>query len=174
MFFRVEVFGLENIPKKGSCILACNHYSNLDPPLVGAFIRRDDLYFMGKEELFKLFGLRQFMHFLGVFPVRRGMADVRALKNTFDILNKGHIILMFPEGTRRKPNRKIAHKKGIGMISSKAKVEIIPIKLENTNKYFKLKKMRIIVGKPIKIDHVNNKDYIEISRYVLDRIEDLK
>lgn len=172
LIYRVEVVGQENIPLTGSYIFASNHLSNLDPPLVGSFSKRGDLYFLAKEELFanKLFGA--FLKLVKVFPVKRGKMDLKAMKSVFNILELGNSLLMFPEGTRRKNNEYIP-KKGLGFIylNSPISIKIIPIKVVNTDKFLKLKKLKLIFGKPFIIE--NQKDYFEISKIVLDKIEKL-
>jgi 1-acyl-sn-glycerol-3-phosphate acyltransferase len=172
LIYRVEVLGQKNIPLKGSYIFASNHLSNLDPPLVGCFSKRYDLYYFAKEELFenKFFGAM--LKLVKAFPVKRGKMDLKAMKSVFDILELGNSLLIFPEGTRRK-NNEYTPKKGLGFIylNSPISIKIIPVKVVNTDKFFKFKKLKLIFGEPFIIE--NQKDYFEISKIVLDKIEKL-
>lgn len=173
IFFRVKVIGIENIKKDSNYIFASNHLSNLDPPLVGSFSKRTNLYYFAKEELFKnrIFG--ELLLFVKAFPVKRGIADVDAMKKVFNILEKGNSLLIFPEGTRRK-NNKFVPKKGLGFIymNLEKKCPILPVKVINTDKFLKLKRITLIFGEPFFI--TGEKDYFEISKKVLDKIENLK
>ncbi|MDR0676376.1 MAG: 1-acyl-sn-glycerol-3-phosphate acyltransferase [Elusimicrobiota bacterium] len=172
IFFRVEIVGQKNIPKTGAYIFASNHLSNLDPPLVGCFSTRHDVYYFAKEELFKnkIFGA--FLKYIKAFPVKRGKVDINAMNYVFEILKNNHCLVIFPEGTRRK-NNKYYPKKGLGFIYSnlKTNVSIIPTKVINTDKFYSFKKMRLIYGKPLKLD--KNMNYLEMSKFVLEKIDNL-
>ena len=99
--FRLRVRGAENLPA-GGFVLAANHNSDFDPwPLgIGLFPRRY-LRFMGKSELFWT-PLKQFLTAVGAFPVRRGERDTAAIEAAAQLCREGHVVVMFPEGTRRK------------------------------------------------------------------------
>lgn len=92
--------GRENIPKEGAIIVAPNHKSNFDPPIVGVAFKDRIIHYMAKEELFKnpIFGyiLRQF----GTFPVKRGSIDRMAIRRAILELKEGNALGIFPEGTR--------------------------------------------------------------------------
>jgi 1-acyl-sn-glycerol-3-phosphate acyltransferase len=94
-----DVRGLENVPRRGGLILTCNHFSVGDPPvLIGTFPRR--IAWMAKKELFDfpVFGKLYYMG--GFIPVRRFEADLGALRKSQEALRRGHVLGMFPEGTR--------------------------------------------------------------------------
>src|SRR5690606_10964952 len=99
VFYRVQIIGIENIPKEGAAILCSNHISELDMFFIGYRIKRLVRY-MAKEELFKNPLLRFFITRLGAFPVKRGKGDVGAIKTSLRLLSEGHIVGIFPEGTR--------------------------------------------------------------------------
>ena len=147
--------------------------SNLDPPLIGSFSKRTNLYYFAKEELFKnkIFGA--ILLFVKAFPVKRGTADVDAMRKVFDILETNNSLLIFPEGTRRR-NNKFTPKKGLGFIymNLQKKCPILPVKVINTDKFLKFKKIKLIFGEPFFIN--DEKDYFEISKKVLNKIENLK
>lgn len=125
--FKITVAGEENFPlQKGGCILASNHASNYDPPLVGIMFK-GRYTFMAKEELFKspIFGwiLRR----LGAYPVKRGAKDFSALDTAIDSLNKGRTFMIFPEGTRSKTGELGKPKSGVSIIAVRAKAPVIPV-----------------------------------------------
>ncbi len=97
--YRVEIKGLENIPKDGALIFCGNHRSYLDPPLMVATGKRD-MKFLAKEELYE----NKFLAFLGwafeAIPVKRDEKDVAAIKKSLKDLKEGKCIALFPEGTR--------------------------------------------------------------------------
>ncbi|MDR0985197.1 MAG: 1-acyl-sn-glycerol-3-phosphate acyltransferase [Endomicrobium sp.] len=146
LFYRISIKGVNNLPKKGGAIIASNHLSVLDPPLIGVAVKRI-IFFMAKKELFDISFLRFIFHKTNVFPVNRNnMFNINTIKYAINILINGNILLMFPEGTRGK-TKKIKH--GIGMIACKANVPIIPVKIRNTDQPLKFKKVKIKFGSPI-------------------------
>lgn len=97
--WRLEVLGAERVPLEGGLIVASNHLSVLDPPLIGCAAPRE-LRYMAKAELFEYRLFARFIRRLGAFPVERGTADVGAIKTALRLLSEGHAVLIFIEGTR--------------------------------------------------------------------------
>ncbi len=99
--FRTRVYGRENIPAEGAVILAANHASNIDPPLMASLIERPVSY-MAKIELFEnpIFGAA--IRRCHAFPVKRGESDRGAIKAAVTVLKEGRVLGLFPEGTRSK------------------------------------------------------------------------
>ena len=151
-FFRYEIIGAENIPVSGGVIIASNHISLWDPPVVGAGAARP-IHFMAKEELFAIPGLKWIIPKINAFPVRRGAADRTAIRHAISLLQKGEVLGVFPEGTRSKTGMLGKPEPGIAMIALKAGVPIIPAAIIGTNKVGKdgciLPKFIIKYGKPI-------------------------
>lgn len=121
---RLKVEGTENIPKEGPLVIACNHLSLLDPPVLGTAATRK-VHFMAKEELFVPV-LGTIYKILGAFPVRRGGADRAAIKHGIEILESGQVLAIFPEGTRSKTGKLGKAQPGALMMASKAKATIVP------------------------------------------------
>lgn len=152
-FFKVEVIGVDRIPKKGGVILCCNHISNFDPPLLGAFVKRR-IHYMAKQELFKIPLFNSLIKTLGAFPVRRGMSDKRALKTAMNLLKEGHIVGLFPEGTR---SRNGVLKKGLagaGFIALRTDATVIPCAIIGPYKPFQ--KVKIVYGEAINFSQLRN------------------
>ena len=170
LFFWIKVTGRENVPKTGAYIIASNHLSNLDPPMIGCFVPRNDIFYMAKEEMFQNKIWSVIFKNLKMFPVKRGAVDREALKNAFNVLEEGHCLLIFPEGTRRK-GRQITPKRGLGFLCVNSGAKIIPARVFNSDTWFRFKRLRLVIGKPIEVDC--SKDYKDISRDVLDVIEAL-
>jgi len=111
--FRITVSGEENIPRREPFIVASNHRSYLDPPVLNA-VFPEPLFFLAKEELFK-FPLGCIIRHMRAVPVRRGAGDVTALEMSLEILRKGCPVCVFPEGTRAEPRKFLKPKVGVGL-----------------------------------------------------------
>lgn len=146
MFIRAEVKGKENIPEEGPVLLCSNHISNFDPPLIGTFLKRK-IRFMAKEELFhnKLLGF--LLSSLGAFPVKRGAGDRQAIRKGLDVLKKGEMLCLFPEGTRSKTGKLGKPLSGSGFFALRSEAVIVPVVIIGPYKLFR--KVTIIYGKPI-------------------------
>jgi 1-acyl-sn-glycerol-3-phosphate acyltransferase len=128
LFGRLDVCGLDNVPP-GASIIACNHQSFLDPPLVGSSVEKE-IYFFARKTLFKnpLFG--GVLKHCNTIPVDRdGGSDVAAFKRVFSVLKDGQSLLMFPEGTRSRDGRLQEAQAGIGLIACKMRVPVVPVRV---------------------------------------------
>ena len=151
--FFVTVVGEENIPKEGAAILAANHTSLWDAPVLLPSIKRP-MRTMGKAELFdnKLLGF--FLRMAGAFPVKRGTNDITAIKTAIKTLKNGEIFTIFPTGTRSKNNENAEAKAGVALIASKSGAPVIPVVIRGGYKLFH--KVTIYVGKPLYVKNENN------------------
>jgi 1-acyl-sn-glycerol-3-phosphate acyltransferase len=159
--FRLRVRGAENLPA-GGFVLAANHNSDFDPwPLgIGLFPRRY-LRFMGKSELFWT-PFKQFLTAVGAFPVRRGERDTAAIETAAQLCREGHVVVMFPEGTRRKKGiRKKYQPKahtGAARIALEAAVPLIPAGIVGTQRLARLAQLRVAYGAPIPLDDLAGRE----------------
>ena len=180
--FRVRVSGQENVPKSGGFILASNHMSYFDPPLVGCWVPRA-IYFFAKKELFdhKLFGA--ILRRVNAIPVRRGTIDRKALEMAIETVKRGHGLAVFPEGTRSKTGDLIAPKLGVGMIARQAKCPIVPAYLSGADRLSKCltgrRKLRVTYGEPLSAEWVTSfpadkAGYLKIAQAVMARIGQLR
>ncbi len=175
VFYRVELIGTSNIPKNSGALLCANHIGELDMFFIGYKIKRL-VRWMAKEQLFKIPLLSQFITWVGAFPIKRGKADVQAIKTALDLIEQGHIVGMFPEGTRTRGKEKIAAKPGAAMIAIKTKVPIIPVAVQG--KYSLFSKIKIVFGEPFKLDvdydqKYSNVELREISKDIMFKIYSL-
>lgn len=97
---KFRVLGKDNIPEKGPVIVVSNHLNNADPPLIGAAVWPREIAFMAKEELFRNPVLRFLIYALGAFPVSRRRYDRESLRQAGEVLRRGLLLGMFPEGSR--------------------------------------------------------------------------
>jgi 1-acyl-sn-glycerol-3-phosphate acyltransferase len=154
--FRYRATGLENLPREGGFVLAANHLSNFDPwPLGVALFPRRFLRFMAKSELY-WFPLGVFISAAGAFKVRRGQHDVDAMRTAEELAREGHVVVMFPEGTRREKGLRKkwqprAHT-GAARIALGAGVPLVPAAIAGTDRITRLARLKVAYGKPIPID----------------------
>lgn len=143
---RQKTFNLKNIPEKGGVILAANHISFFDPPLIGSSIARP-VYFMAKQELFNIPGFSWLLRQVNAFPVKRNSGDLRSMRTALKLLQEGKIVLIFPEGHRQKHGPGRAHP-GICWLARQSGCPIVPAKVLNTNRFWWKNPVTIIFGKP--------------------------
>lgn len=124
IMFRVKVVGKENIPRTGF-ILASNHRSNYDPPLVAIHILQQ-VYFMAKAELFQKKFIGWLMRGFGAFPVERGKGDTGAIDWARGVVERGGVLGMFPEGHRSPDGKPQRPKSGTAMIAGQTKADVLP------------------------------------------------
>lgn len=171
--FHFKVIGIENIPIKGPVVIASNHASLLDPPIIGIAANRP-VHFMAKQELFKNPILSYIFKQLGSFPVKRGTADRVAIKNGIDILKKNEVLAIFPEGTRNKTAEVRKPAPGALMMASAAKAVIVPVAVVGTQKIAFLTTFKVVFGKPIYLDKTKKykkDDLNELSKELMKRIQ---
>lgn len=169
--YRQQISGLKNLPKTGSYILAANHQSHADPPIIGSCINRP-IYFIAKKELFEVPIIGWLIKRTNAFPVDRAIADMCALKNALKILQSGGILLIFPEGTRYKPRKIRKLKNGAAMLSVTTNSPVIPVAVINSDKLSSFKKIKVKFGVPMKFDSSEN--YDSITNKIMTEIEKLK
>ncbi len=132
LVYRLEVYGRENIPKNNNYIIAPNHLSTLDPPLVCAVMNRGVAY-MAKKELFDNIFLRWWLNWLGAFAVDREKLGVSTIKTVKHIKETGWVLGIFPQGTRQEPGE-ISHiTKGFVSLAKSTKCAILPVGIIGTH-----------------------------------------
>jgi 1-acyl-sn-glycerol-3-phosphate acyltransferase len=150
MFFRtiwrMQVFGAQNVPVAGGLIVASNHVSYVDPPLLGAACPRR-LRYMAKEELFHIPVLGPAISAVGAYPVNRAGSAASAIKRSVEVLRAGGAIGIFPEG-RRNPAGAVQARGGVALLASLGGVPVVPARLEGTPGAMRLQAFRVYFGKP--------------------------
>lgn len=127
--WNMRVFGTHHIPREGGALLASNHQSYLDPPLVASCLPRE-MHFMARKSLFRNPVFRALISTCNAFPIERDSADVSGLKEAFRRLRAGNLLLVFPEGTRTRNGSIGPMKAGIGMMAARARVPIVPVLID--------------------------------------------
>lgn len=134
---RIRVEGLEHLPPTGAFILAPNHISNIDPPLIHGWAAPrvgQRLRFLAKEVLFKGFAGR-LLRWQGVVPVKMGGSDMEAYRVARAMLADGDVIVIFPEGTRSKDGRLGRPKPGVSMLASREHVPVVPVGISGSDDF---------------------------------------
>ena len=146
-----KVYGRKNIPKDIPYLIYGNHTSMIDPVyIVTAFVSRNT-YYMGKEELFKNPILSWYFNAIGGFPVKRGTADMAAIRQCVRHIKEGDIMVIFPEGTRNKGdvNKLQKFHNGASLVLFNSKVSALPVYIENKKNMRLFSFTRVHIGKLI-------------------------
>ena len=130
-YFRWQVFNAERVPLQGGVILASNHASFLDPPLVGSGLERD-INYLARESLFRFPGIGALLRSWNSVPVDRDGGGAKGLKIILDRLLNGAGIILFPEGTRTKDGNLQPARSGIGLTVIKSSAPVVPVRVFGT------------------------------------------
>lgn len=130
LFYRHRVFGKQHIPA-GPCILAPNHASFFDPPLVGISCD-EEVNFLARGTLFKNAFFKRLISYLNSYPVTGTGQDLVTIKFVIQLLQKDKKVVIFPEGKRTRDGNLLPIKAGIGMLISKCECPIVPIYVHGT------------------------------------------
>lgn len=165
--FRLRARGRENLPASGGYVLACNHVSSLDPwPLGLPLWPHRWLRFMAKSELY-WFPLRLVLNGAGAFRIRRGLGDREAIETALQLAREGHVVAMFPEGTRRAKGLVKKHelrpRSGAARIALEANVPLIPAAVAGTDRLLRLGPLRIAYGPPVELDDLRAANELRLS-----------
>ncbi len=167
LFFRLQVIGLEHVPKEGGVIVSANHSSYFDIPLLGCALNRP-IDNIAKSELFQNKLIAAFLKSLGGFPVRRGKGDHTAMKEAAGRLKAGRLLSIYPEGTRTKDGALQKGKAGIGMLVATSRAPVVPVFIEGTYHIRPFRQVTVCFGKPIDFkEMIENAEKEEMHRKVL-------
>jgi 1-acyl-sn-glycerol-3-phosphate acyltransferase len=181
--FRLRAKGRENLPASLGYVLACNHLSSLDPwPLGLPLWPRRWLRFMAKAELY-WWPLRLLLDGAGAFKVRRGLGDLEAMETAVQLAREGHVIAMFPEGTRRSKGLVKKHQarphSGAARVALEAGVPLVPAAVAGTDRLLAFGPLRIAYGTPVEIEDLRASDDLrgssqEATERLMARIAELE
>lgn len=153
-FFHVKGLkceGVENIPREGAIIIAPNHKSNFDPPVIGVCSPRI-VHYMAKEELFKNPVFGAVIRYFGTFPVRRGAIDRAAIRQAVREIKNGEPLGIFPEGTRIHGNKIGRFHDGMASLALMTGTPVLPVAVIGTEKLPKREgPLAVVFGKPIPV-----------------------
>lgn len=145
--WRLRVYGAENVPASGPLIVACNHVSYVDPPLLGTACPRR-IQYMAKAQLFQIPVLGPLIGAVGAYPVDREGSASAAIKRSVEVLRQGGTIGIFPEGTRNREGTAPIHH-GVGLLASIAGAPVVPARVDGTKDAARLHPLRVYFGPPM-------------------------
>jgi 1-acyl-sn-glycerol-3-phosphate acyltransferase len=155
---KLQVEGMENMPKGGGLVLACNHTMGPDYVVLG-FISQRMIHFLAKSEIFDQHDvLCKIMSNIGGIPIERGKRDEAAMKAAVDVVDRGSILGMFPEGTRSRTGQLQAGKTGAVRIALAAKAPVVPVVVLNSEALipgllqWPKPTVTVRIGRPIRFD----------------------
>lgn len=178
------VVGKENVPEKGPLIAASNHLNNADPPAVALALSRLPT-FMAKREMLSWPILGPAFRAFGAFPVRRGGADLSAIRMATEIVNSGEMIIMFPEGTRSRTGGLTKGHPGTALIALRTGAPVIPVAVTGTEtvtwpwifiKPLSIKRITVTLGEPFTlppVDKVDSAAAAEATKLIMSKISAL-
>jgi 1-acyl-sn-glycerol-3-phosphate acyltransferase len=172
--FRFRVFGQENVIEEGPAIMAANHQSYLDPPIVGVSCKRE-LYYLARKSLFDRPLIGALISRVNAVPVDLSKGDLTALRTVIQLLKAGRRTLIFPEGTRSLDGQIQKARPGIGMIIAKTLAPVVPIRIFGSFEAWpkggklRLHPILVVVGKPIRF---SKEDFLIANRDVYQRVSE--
>lgn len=188
LYFRHRTHGLLHVPDDQGAIIATNHASVLDPPLVACDIPRP-LFTMAKQSLHEIPLFGRAIRACYSFPVRRGTLDHSALRRAVTLLQNGNLMLLFPEGTRTRDGELQEGRPGVGKIATEAGCPIVPGYLNGTfgsmppgSVFPRPRRTTLYFGEPIRPDvggpaddaQSRRRRYNQIAESVMEAIADLR
>jgi 1-acyl-sn-glycerol-3-phosphate acyltransferase len=186
VFFRFKCQGAENLPLQGACLIASNHASFLDPPLIGCALRRREIHFVARKSLFDVWWLKPLISRLNAVPIDLGNADLTGVREALRLIKQGEALLVFPEGTRTHDGSLRKPLAGIGMFVARTGVPVLPVRIFGADKawprqrrFLRPAKITIAVGKPIRFELTaeesrSRQTYQAISEEIMRRIGQLQ
>jgi 1-acyl-sn-glycerol-3-phosphate acyltransferase len=161
-------YGVERIPAEGGAVIAANHFSAIDHPLIGAFSPRV-IYFLAKAELLEIAFVGPLLRWLGVFGVRRGEGDREALRRARALVADGNLVAVHLEGTRQRFGHPGQMQPGGLMIAMQEGAPVIPCALDTFGwSLTRRRKCAVVWGEPMAVDDLprNRKGYAEATERV--------
>lgn len=176
LFFRVRTCGAENIPDKGAFLLVSNHQSYLDPIFCGVPIKRH-LHFLARDSLFKNWFFGALIASVNSIPVKRGQADLAAMRSVIDKLKKGAGVCLFPEGTRSTDGKIAQLKPGLGLLCRRGNAAVVPVVIDGAfecwprhKKVFLPGEVFICYGKAISAEQAKNMGDSKLAEFLTDKL----
>jgi 1-acyl-sn-glycerol-3-phosphate acyltransferase len=178
---KFEVVGREHVPPEGPLILASNHLNNADPPMVALAVPRHPT-FMAKQEMINWPILGPGFRIFGAFAVRRGEADLSALRAATDVVNSGDMLVMFPEGTRSRTGGLTKAHPGTGLIALRTSAPILPVAITGSQhltwpwiflRPYSVRHIKVTIGEPFnlpRVERINSEAASHATDLIMRRI----
>jgi 1-acyl-sn-glycerol-3-phosphate acyltransferase len=176
LFFRINVYGRENVPDKGAFVLVGNHQSYLDPVFCGIYLKRS-LYFLARDSLWKNRFFGWLISSVNSIPVSQGKADLSAMRKVIDKLKEGWGVCLFPEGTRTSDGKITPFKPGFGLLCRRGGAMVVPVLIDGAfecwprrKKIFSHGRIEICYGEIISAEQIKNMSDRELAELLTDTL----
>jgi 1-acyl-sn-glycerol-3-phosphate acyltransferase len=175
VFWRLRVVGSEHVPRAGGLIVACNHVSNFDPPILGVSLPRP-VWYMAKKELFAIPGLGWLIAHLNAFPVDRQAGGTAALRASLRLIKEGKCVGLFPEGGRNVEGEKET-KAGAAFLAAASGAPVVPAAIVGTRRLRLFHRVTVVCGLPLRIERNRQSDGDDLEKgaaEIMQRIHELE
>lgn len=181
IIYPFTVVNAEKTELEGGYILASNHLSNIDVFFLAIAMKKRMIHFMAKEELFKNPIMGWFVTRMGAFAVRRGKGDKDSINHAIDLVKDGHVMGIFPEGTRSKDGKPLRAKSGVALIAATCEADILPVHIIPKTKSGKVRPFHrtyVVFGDVLKYRElgIENKvpsEFKNAGRLIMNRINEI-
>lgn len=181
VFFDLKAYGTKNVPRAGGALLLTNHQSYLDPVMFGVNLPRS-LSYLAKSELFRNRFFRWLISNLHAFPVRQGKGDKGAIEETIRRLREGHLLNLYPEGSRSEDGEIGPIQRGVAVILKRTNVPIVPAVIDGSfaawpkgKPIFRPHPVRVLYGKPMHVEGLKGEQLVAlIDRTLRTMLDDLR
>ena len=178
--YRVHAYGMKNVPKKGAFLVICNHQSFLDPIFSQSWILRN-FHFVARDTLFEIKFFGTLISSLYTIPIKRGQADVSAIKTIIEKLKQGLPICLYAESSRTLDGRIDDIKPGFSLLSRWSGAQIVPAVIEGafeawprTRKFPKILKVAVAYGEPISAEEVKELGDKEFAKLLTEKLRQMQ
>jgi len=165
LFWGLKIVGLENVPRTGGLVIAANHISSADPPILGICLPRIVSY-LAKKELFESLGMRLFITGLHAFPIDRSRADMSAMREALRRVKAGGAVGVFIQGTRNSGDAEAMN--GASFIAQRGGVPILPAAIRRRGKGY-----IISFGEILQAEDKSKESMQQLTDDTMDRIQNL-
>jgi 1-acyl-sn-glycerol-3-phosphate acyltransferase len=173
--FRYRVVGAEHVPRTGGLIVAANHISNFDPPLLGVGVPRPVSY-MAKKELFAMPILKQLLPLVNAYPVDRQAGGTAALRASLRMLKEGRCVGIFPEGGRNVSGTN-EEKAGAAFLAAASGAPVVPAAIVGTRRLRPFGRVTVVFGPPLTVERNRKSDGGDLEKKaaeIMQRIRELE
>jgi len=162
LLFDLKVYGRRHVPARGGVLIVSNHQSALDPVVLAVRLSRP-MNYLAKSELFQYRCFTRLLRVVNAFPVRQGAGDVRAVKETIQRLQEGHLMNVYPEGARTLDGEIGPMQKGVALIIERARVAVVPAVIVGAFEAWPIQR-RVFTCRPIRIQYGPPMDLTGLER----------
>ncbi len=176
LFFRIHIYGRENVPDEGAVVLVGNHQSYLDPVFCGIYLKRP-LYFLARDSLWKNRFFGRMISSVNTIPVKQDKGDLSAMRKVISKLKEGWGVCLFPEGTRTSDGKIMPFKPGFGLLCRRGGAAVVPVVIDGAfecwprhKKIFSPGSIEVCYGKAKPAGEVANMGDRELAELVTDTL----